>query len=208
MEICRRLKWQLPLIAVEIAVAITADCRGVRKIAVAISADNRGMPWFAVEIAAAICGCLPWELPWQLLRKLPWQSPRNAVVCRGNRRRLPPVKIGVAIAVAVALECRGNCRLLPWHLLWEDCRGNCRGISRHSPLIAVVLPRQLTWRGPWNMPWQLPWSFRGLTWRDPRRLPRTEARHVPWPQPWHLPWKRIAQWKAVALAVETRGFPR
>ena len=36
------------------------------------------------------------------------------------------------IAVAIAVEFRGNCRVL------EDCRGNCRGWPWFSMEIAVV----------------------------------------------------------------------
>ena len=51
----------------------------------------------------------------------------------------------VEYAVATAVEFRGNCRVLPWHLPWEDCRGNCRGMPWHSPLIAVEC--RGNWRG-------------------------------------------------------------
>ena len=102
-----------------------------------IATECRGLPCKLPQIAArGNCrGC------YRVMRKLPCGWPRNSVGFRGNCSGWTSVEI----AVVIARECRGNCRVLPWHLPWEDCRGNCRGMPWHSPLIAVEC--RGNWRG-------------------------------------------------------------
>ena len=128
---------------------------------------------------------------------------------------------------ASTMECRGKYRNTVeahgisrgnFHSIHHGkVHGNLHGNPRQASTAYHGRPRctterstamPTTWGWPWHMPWQLPWYFCRLPWLVPQRLPRTEPRHVPWPQPWNLPWKRHVQRKAVALAVETRGFPR
>ena len=122
---CRGLQWKLPPIIVAIAVNCGRNCGGNYRrlprsveIAVAIAEDGREMPWFAVEIAVAIF-VVVFRGNFRVncrgnCRGNRHGSPRNAVVFRGNCSGLTSVKIADKIAV----ECRGNCRLLPWHLPW------------------------------------------------------------------------------------------
>ena len=88
------------------------------------------------------------------------------------------------IAVAVAVD---SVAIAVYRKIAADGRGNCCGLTSAEIAVAIAT------------------DFRELPWLVPRSLPRTEPRHVPWPQPWHLPWKRH---EPLALAVETRGFPR
>ena len=67
---CRRLTCQLPSIAVEIAVATTADCRGVQN-----------LPW-QLRWMAAECRGLPSKLPWQFV--VVCRENYSCVNCRGN----------------------------------------------------------------------------------------------------------------------------
>ena len=168
----RRLSWQIP----RIAVAITVNLR-LRRIAVDSRGNCRRLTWqlplIAIEIAVATCRCLPWKLPWQLPRKLPWQSSRNVVVCRGNCRRLPFVKIAVDCRKLPFVKCgnrRGNSHGWPRDVV--VFRGNCNGLASVEIAVAIALDYRGNCRVlPCHLPWQLPWNAvafavdcRGLPW--------------------------------------------
>ena len=161
-----------------LVVAITLDCRcNCREFS--FEADCCGLQWKLPSINEAIavnCGrncrgnyrrlSRSAEMPWQLPRTMLWQSPRNAVVYRGNCRRLPLVKITGATAVECG-NCRGNCRGWPRNAV--VFRGNCNGLTSVEIAVAIALEcrgnyRVLSWHLPWEdsrgnyrgMPWPLP----------------------------------------------------
>ena len=87
---CRRLSWQLPLIAVEIAVVITADCHGVWK-----------SQWQLPRMAAK-CRGLPSKSPWQFLSLFSVEISASiaaeiAVVIATDRRGMPWFSAEIAV---------------------------------------------------------------------------------------------------------------
>ena len=184
----RRLSWQIP----RIAVAITVNLR-LRRIAVDSRGNCRRLTWqlplIAIEIAVATCRCLPWKLPWQLPRKLPWQSSRNVVVCRGNCRRLPFVKIAVDCRKLPFVKCgnrRGNSHGWPRDVV--VFRGNCNILASVEIAVAIALDYRGNCRVlPCHLPWQLPWNAVPFA-VDCRGLPRQLTWGWPWNMPWQLPW--------------------
>ena len=108
---------------VEIASAITADCRGVRN-----------FPW-QLPLMTAECSDLPSNLPWQF-----------AVVCFGNyrgngRRNCRVNRRGMPwFTMEFAVDCRPS--KLPWQLPWSAeivvaIAADDRGMPRFSAEIAV-----------------------------------------------------------------------
>ena len=137
--VCRRnCRGTLPLFAGEITVAIAAD------VALAIAAEGRGLPWKLPYIAASEnyrgncqlprmtteCRGFPWKLRWSDVRG---HSRGN---CRGMPTQLPHGTCRGRIAVAIAVQCRGIRRLLPWIAAAIDVEVT----MEYAVAVAVVLP--------------------------------------------------------------------
>ena len=138
---------------------------------------------------------------WKLLWQLPWTSVAIAVHRRiaadgsGNCCGLTSAEIAVAIAsdfrgnCRVSEDCRGNGLPWQWPRMAADGRGHCCGFTSAEIAVAIAA------------------DFHGLSWLVPRSLPRTKPRHVPWPQPWHWPWKRHEPWPLPWKPADFHGSP-